>query len=105
MGWNLSPNSLIGPREPVPLPRSPSGRDYRLLLVRRAERLVHGNRKERLSLRDISSRLAEMGYITSQGTPFSAAQIKRLLEDRRPLPATNQTLFRLNGLVGFEDNI
>ena len=45
-----------------------------------AKRLVHGNRKERLSLRGISSRLAEMGYITSQGTPFSAAQVKRLLE-------------------------
>jgi len=49
-------------------------------LVRTAKRLAHGNRKERLSLRGISSRLAEMGYMTSQGTPFSAAQIKRLLE-------------------------
>jgi hypothetical protein len=29
-------------------------------LVPTAKRLVHGNRKERLSLRDISSRLAEM---------------------------------------------
>ena len=49
-------------------------------LVRTAKRLVHGNRKERLSLRGISSRPAEMGCITSQGTPLSAAQIKRLLE-------------------------
>jgi hypothetical protein len=31
-------------------------------------------------LSHVSSRLAEMGYITSQGTPFSAGQIKRLLE-------------------------
>ena len=49
-------------------------------LVRAAKRLVHGNRKERLSLRGISSRLAEMGYVTGKGTPFSAAQVKRLLE-------------------------
>jgi DNA invertase Pin-like site-specific DNA recombinase len=58
-------------------------RSYRELnpdLVREAKRLHHGNRKERLSLRGISSRLADMGYITSQGTPFSAAQVKRLLE-------------------------
>jgi DNA invertase Pin-like site-specific DNA recombinase len=54
-------------------------------LVRTAKGLVHGNRKERLSLRGVSSKLAEMGYITSRGTPFSAAQVKRLLEDRRPL--------------------
>ena len=52
-------------------------------LVRAAKRLVHGNRKERLSLRGISSRLAEMGYITSRGTPFSAAQVKRLLKVSR----------------------
>ena len=57
-----------------------SYREINPKLVRTAKRLVHGNRKERLSLRGISSRLAEMGYITSQGTPFSAAQIKRLLE-------------------------
>ena len=49
-------------------------------LVRAAKRLAHGNRKERLSLRGISSRLAEMGYVTSKGTPFSAAQVKRFLE-------------------------
>ena len=59
------------------------GKSYREInpqLVRTAQRLVHGNRKERLWLRGISSRLAEMGYVTSQGTQFSAAQIKRLLE-------------------------
>ena len=44
------------------------------------KRLAHGNRKERLSLRGISSRLAEMGYVTSHSTPFSAAQISRLLK-------------------------
>lgn len=42
-------------------------------LVRTAKRFAHGNRKERLSLRGISSRLAEMGYITSRGTPSIAA--------------------------------
>ena len=56
-----------------------SYREINPKLVRTAKRLVHGNRKERLSLRGISSRLAEMGYITNQGTPFSAAQVKRLL--------------------------
>jgi DNA invertase Pin-like site-specific DNA recombinase len=49
-------------------------------LIRTAKRLAHGNRKERLSLRGISSRLAEMGYSTSRGTPFSAAQINRFLK-------------------------
>jgi DNA invertase Pin-like site-specific DNA recombinase len=49
-------------------------------LVREAKRLRHGNRKERLSLRDISTRLKESGYVTQKGTPFSAAQVKRLLE-------------------------
>jgi len=55
-------------------------RDIKPELVRAAKRLVHGNRKERLSLRGISSKLAEMGHFTSQGTLFSATQIKRLLE-------------------------
>jgi DNA invertase Pin-like site-specific DNA recombinase len=49
-------------------------------LVRAAKRLNHGNRKERLSLRDISARLKESGYVTRKGTAFSAAQVKRLLE-------------------------
>ena len=48
-------------------------------LVREAKRLCHGNRKERLSLRGIAIRLAAMGYTTSKGTSFSAAQVKRLL--------------------------
>jgi hypothetical protein len=57
-------------------------RSYRELnpeLVRIAKRLDHGNRKERLSLRAISARLKALGYITSKGTSFSAAQVKRLL--------------------------
>jgi DNA invertase Pin-like site-specific DNA recombinase len=49
-------------------------------LVQAAKRLTHGNRKERLSLRGISARLEQLGYVTSNGTPFSAAQVKRLLE-------------------------
>ncbi len=48
-------------------------------LVRTAKRLRHGNRKERLSLRGISARLTEMGYVTSKNKPFSATQVKRLL--------------------------
>ena len=55
-------------------------RDVNPELVRTTKRLAHGNRKERLSLRGISSRLAEMGYVTSHSTPFSAAQISRLLK-------------------------
>ena len=48
-------------------------------LVRTAKRLIHGNRKQRLSLRAISAGLAEMGYSTSSGKPFSATQVKRFL--------------------------
>jgi len=36
-------------------------------------------RKERLSLRAVSARLAEQGYKTGKGKPFSAEQVKRLL--------------------------
>lgn len=57
-----------------------SYRDVNPELVQAAKRLRHGNRKERLSLRAISDRLAGMGYLTSKDTPFSAAQCKRLLE-------------------------
>ena len=32
------------------------------------------------ALRAMSARLAAMGYVTSTGRPFSAAQVKRLLE-------------------------
>jgi DNA invertase Pin-like site-specific DNA recombinase len=49
-------------------------------LVRTATRLSHGNRKERLSLRAISTQLAAMGHVNGKGKPFSAAQVKRLLE-------------------------
>jgi len=47
--------------------------------VKAAKSLAHGNRKERLSLRAISSRLAEQGYTTGKGKPFSAEQVKRLI--------------------------
>ncbi len=49
-------------------------------LVQAAKRLRHGNRKERISLRAMSARLAAMGHVTSKGEPLSAAQVKRLLE-------------------------
>jgi DNA invertase Pin-like site-specific DNA recombinase len=48
-------------------------------LVKAAKGLAHGNRKEKLSLRGISVRLAELGYTTGTGKPFSAEQVKRLL--------------------------
>lgn len=48
-------------------------------LVSLAKRLNHGNRKKRLSLRAISAALAEQGYTTALGKPFSAQQVKRLL--------------------------
>jgi len=48
-------------------------------LVKAARSLAHGNRKERLSLRAVSARLAEQGYTTGTGKLFSAEQVKRLL--------------------------
>ncbi len=48
-------------------------------LVKAAKGLAHGNRKEKLFLRGISARLAEQGYTTGTGKPFSAEQVKRLL--------------------------
>jgi len=48
-------------------------------LVKAAKRLAHGNRKERLSLRGISAKLAEHGFTTSTGKTFSAEQVKRLI--------------------------
>lgn len=48
-------------------------------LVRVVKRLSHGNRKERLSLRALSVRLAETGYVNSRGKLFSPAQVRRLL--------------------------
>jgi len=48
-------------------------------LVKAAKRLAHGNRKERLSLRGISAKLAEDKYTTATGKPFSAEQVKRLI--------------------------
>ncbi|MEO1677854.1 MAG: recombinase family protein [Pseudomonadota bacterium] len=35
---------------------------------------------DRPSLRDVSARLAEQGYTTKAGKPYSAAQVKRLLQ-------------------------
>jgi DNA invertase Pin-like site-specific DNA recombinase len=55
-------------------------RDISPELLRTAKRLRHKNRKERLSLRGISARLMALGYATTKGTPFSAAQVKRMLE-------------------------
>jgi len=54
-------------------------RDTNPQLIRAAKRLAHGNRKERLSLRAISNRLAAQGYLTRTGNPLPATQIKRLL--------------------------
>jgi len=48
-------------------------------LVKAAKSLAHGNRKEKLSLRAVSTRLAEQGYTTGTGKRFSAEQVKRLL--------------------------
>jgi len=48
-------------------------------LVKATKSLAHGNRKMRLSLRGISARLAEQGYKTGKGKPFSAEQVKRLI--------------------------
>ena len=44
-----------------------------------AKRLRHGNRKQYLSLRGISAKLQEQGYVTKSGKRFSAAQVKRFL--------------------------
>ena len=55
-------------------------------LVRAAKRLTHGNRKQRFSLRALSNQLAEMGYSTKSGKPFSATQVKRLLGTDRRTP-------------------
>ena len=49
-------------------------------LVRETKRFHHGNRKERLSLREISARLEQLGYVTKSGRRFSASQVKRLLQ-------------------------
>jgi DNA invertase Pin-like site-specific DNA recombinase len=51
-------------------------------LVKAAKSLAHGNRKEKLSLRAVSARLAKQGYTTGTGKLFSAEQVKRLLAAR-----------------------
>lgn len=50
-------------------------------MVRQAKRLARKNPKtgEVRSLRKIASELEALGYVTSNGHPFSAAQVKRLL--------------------------
>ena len=48
-------------------------------LEKAAKSLAHGNRKKRMSLRAVSAKLAEQGYTTGTGKPFSAEQVKRLL--------------------------
>lgn len=54
-------------------------RDKDPVMVKAAKSLAHGNRKERLSLRGIATRLAEQGYTTATGKVFSAEQVKRLI--------------------------
>jgi len=55
-------------------------RDKNPELVKTAKSLGgHGNRKKRLSLRAISAKLADKGYTTGTGKPFSAEQVKRLI--------------------------
>ena len=50
-------------------------------LVREAKRLARRNPKtgKRRSLREIATELAERGFTTSRGLPFSAAQVSRLI--------------------------
>lgn len=50
-------------------------------LVRQAKRLARRNPKtgKIRSLREVSAELANIGYATKTGTPFSASQVKRLL--------------------------
>jgi DNA invertase Pin-like site-specific DNA recombinase len=48
-------------------------------LVKLAKRLAHANRKQKLSLRAIAAKLAEAGFVTATGKPFSADQVNRLL--------------------------
>jgi len=48
-----------------------------------AKRLAHGNRKERLSLRAISARLAEAGHVSGSGRPFTAKVISAMIGARR----------------------
>jgi DNA invertase Pin-like site-specific DNA recombinase len=51
-------------------------------LVREARRLYRRSPKtgERRSLRDVAAELAALGFTTGRGLPFSAAQVKRLVE-------------------------
>ena len=50
-------------------------------LVREARRLARKSPKtsKARSLREISARLAVLGFVTNKGTPFSAGQVQRLL--------------------------
>ena len=54
-------------------------RDTHPALVKEAKRLRHGNRKDRLTLCGTADRLADLGYTTKSGKPFSAEQVKRLI--------------------------
>jgi hypothetical protein len=53
-------------------------------LVREAKRLARKSPKtgQARSLREIASELAELGYVTATGNPFSAAQVQRLVGGR-----------------------
>lgn len=48
--------------------------------VAMAKRLAHGNRRERLSLRQIAAKLAEAGHLNSKGQPFGAKVVKGMIE-------------------------
>ena len=48
--------------------------------VSMAKRLAHGNRKERLSLRKIASKLAEAGHVNGKGQPFAAKVVDTMLK-------------------------
>ncbi|MBS0242153.1 MAG: recombinase family protein [Proteobacteria bacterium] len=48
--------------------------------VAMARRLAHGNRKEKLSLREISAELAKAGHLNTQGRPFGPSVVKKMTE-------------------------
>jgi DNA invertase Pin-like site-specific DNA recombinase len=45
-----------------------------------AKKLAHGNRKASLSLREISAKLAEAGFLAGSGKPFSPGIVKKMVE-------------------------
>jgi DNA invertase Pin-like site-specific DNA recombinase len=49
-------------------------------VVAMAKRLAHGNRKERLSLREIAAELEKAGHVNSKGQRYSAKVVMTMLE-------------------------